>query len=133
MRRQAVADWRVADEAQNKIKKNGGGTPALDLVENPDILASIAGRGNDRPELVVGFAAETEDVVKHAQSKRKKKRCDWIVANDVAPGTDTMGGDHNEVHLVTSEGVEDWPRASKLEVAEGLAGRIAAHFADSAA
>lgn len=129
----AVADWRVADEARNKIKKNGGGAPALDLVENPDILASIAGRrGNDRPGLVVGFAAETENVVEHAKTKREKKNCDWIVANDVAPGTDTMGGDDNEVHLVTPDGVEDWPKASKIDVAAQLADRIAMHFTDIA-
>lgn len=124
----AVADWRVADEARNKIKKNGGGAPALDLVENPDILARIAGRGNDRPTLVVGFAAETENVVEHATTKREKKNCDWIVANDVAPGTGTMGGDDNQVHLVTPEGVEAWPKASKVDVAERLADRVALHF-----
>ena len=126
----AVADWRVTQEATRKIKKNGGGPPDLTLAENPDILASIAARGNARPSLVVGFAAETEDVVKHAQAKRRKKKCDWIVANDVAPGTDIMGGDENKVHLVTAAGVEDWPRASKAEVAGRLAENIAAHFAD---
>lgn len=126
----AVADWRVADEASNKIKKNGGGAPALDLVENPDILARIAGHGNDRPTLVVGFAAETENVVEHATAKREKKNCDWIVANDVAPGTGTMGGDDNQVHLVTPEGVEDWPKAAKVDVAEKLADRVALHFTD---
>lgn len=124
----AVADWRVADEVPNKIKKSSNGAPALDLVENPDILASIAGRSNDRPKLVIGFAAETEAVVKHAMAKREKKNCDWIVANDVAPGTDTMGGDYNQVHLVTPDGVEAWPKTSKIDVAARLAERIAAYF-----
>lgn len=121
----AVADWRVAENAANKIKKNGDTPPTLTLIENPDILASIAGRSNDRPALVVGFAAETENVVAYAQSKRDRKGCDWIVANDVSPETDIMGGDNNTVHLVTADGVEAWPKASKVDVARSLAARIA--------
>lgn len=125
----AVADWRVADSAQSKIKKNGGAPPSLELVENPDILASLTKRGNDRPHLVIGFAAETDDLVTNAQAKRKRKDCDWIVANDVAPGSESMGGDNNTVHLITGAGVEDWPRATKAEVAAQLARRIAEEFA----
>ena len=129
----AVADWRVADEAPQKLKKEkgGGGPPMLRLVENPDILATLsAATGTRRPPLVVGFAAETENVVPNAQAKRLRKGCDWIVANDVAPATGTFGGDANTVHLVTGDGaVEDWPTLSKAEVADRLAARIAAHFA----
>ena len=125
----AVADWRAADAADRKIKKTGDTPPALALAENPDILATLAGRGNDRPALVVGFAAETDDVVGHAKAKRQRKGCDWIVANDVSyegNGSDgVMGGDHNTVHLITDDGVEDWPTASKAEVADRLARRIA--------
>ncbi len=122
----AVADWRVADASEQKIKKGEGGTPTLTLVENPDILASIARHHTLRPRLVVGFAAETEQVVPHAKAKRERKGCDWIVANDVSPATGIMGGDANTVHLVTAEGVEDWPSASKGEVARKLVARIAA-------
>jgi len=129
----AVADWRVADEAPQKLKKEkgGGGPPMLRLVENPDILATLStATGKRRPPLVVGFAAETENVVPNAQAKRLRKGCDWIVANDVAPATGTFGGDANTVHLVTGDGaVEDWPTLSKAEVADRLAARIAAHFA----
>ena len=129
----AVADWRVADEAPQKLKKEkgGGGPPMLRLVENPDILATLStATGKRRPPLVVGFAAETENVVPNAQAKRLRKSCDWIVANDVAPATGTFGGDANTVHLVTGDGaVEDWPTLSKAEVADRLAARIAAHFA----
>ncbi|MBI1179041.1 MAG: bifunctional phosphopantothenoylcysteine decarboxylase/phosphopantothenate--cysteine ligase CoaBC [Alphaproteobacteria bacterium] len=129
----AVADWRVEDDTRQKIKKNGGRPPTLKLVENPDILAAIAGRANDRPLLVVGFAAETEQVVDYAQRKREKKGCDWIVANDVSPETGIMGGDSNMVHLVTADGVEDWPRASKADVAARLAERIALRLGETAA
>ena len=129
----AVADWRMADDSRQKIKKNGGAPPTLKLVENPDILATLSGRANDRPLLVVGFAAETENVVTHAQAKRLKKACDWIVANDVSPATGIMGGDENTIHLVTAAGVEDWPRASKSEVARLLARRIADHLREPAA
>lgn len=121
----AVADWRVADASEQKIKKGEGGTPHLSLLENPDILASIAHHSTLRPRLVVGFAAETEHVVAHAKDKRLRKGCDWIVANDVSPGTGIMGGDANTVHLVTADGVEDWPSASKAEVARRLVVRIA--------
>jgi phosphopantothenoylcysteine decarboxylase / phosphopantothenate---cysteine ligase len=123
----AVADWRVATVAGAKIKKEpGGAPPALHLVENPDILATIAGRGNDRPLLVIGFAAETGDLVDNARKKRLKKGCDWILANDVSPGTGTFGGDSNRVHLVDENGIEDWPAMSKREVARRLVDRIAA-------
>ncbi len=121
----AVADWRVEAPLARKVKKNGGAPPALALVENPDILASLASAGNARPLLVVGFAAETEDLIENAQAKRARKGCDWIVANDVSPGTGTFGGDHNSVHLVTGEGVESWPHMDKVAVAERLAARIA--------
>ncbi|NQW08436.1 MAG: bifunctional phosphopantothenoylcysteine decarboxylase/phosphopantothenate--cysteine ligase CoaBC [Alphaproteobacteria bacterium] len=125
----AVADWRVASAAEQKLKKDGGALPALTLTENPDILATLAGRENDRPALVIGFAAETENVVEHAAAKRARKGCDWIVANDVSPDTGTFGGDGNTVHLVTAEQVEDWPPLSKVEVGQRLARRIADHFA----
>src|SRR5437588_517543 len=122
----AVSDWRVANAAAQKLKKNGKGAPSLRLVENPDILATIAHRHNDRPALVVGFAAETEKIVANARAKRTKKGCDWILANDVSPGTGTFGGDRNTIHLVDGEGVEDWPLMTKREVAARLAERIAA-------
>ena len=122
----AVSDWRVATASEQKLKKNGKGPPQLRLVENPDILATIAARSNDRPSLVIGFAAETEHVVANARAKRKRKGCDWIVANDVSLGTGTFGGERNTVHLVDSETVEDWPAMTKREVAERLAERIAA-------
>ena len=121
----AVADWRVESAALQKLKKDGGGPPVLRLAENPDILARIAQRGNDRPALVVGFAAETENVVENARAKRETKGCDWILANDVSPGTGTFGGDRNTIHLVDAAGVEDWPRMTKREVAARLADRIA--------
>ncbi len=121
----AVADWRVNKDAENKIKKNGGGPPALELLENPDILAGIAAHANDRPQLVIGFAAETDNVIGNAQAKLAKKKCDWIVANDVSPETGIMGGDTTTVHLVTGHGVEDWPESSKSDVAHHLASRIA--------
>jgi phosphopantothenoylcysteine decarboxylase/phosphopantothenate--cysteine ligase len=125
----AVADWRVASEAGQKMKKEGGAPPSLKLVENPDILATLAKAGGRRPRLVVGFAAETENVVAHAQAKRARKGCDWILANDVSPATGTFGGEQNRIHLVDEGGVEDWPLLSKREVAERLARRIGEHFA----
>jgi phosphopantothenoylcysteine decarboxylase/phosphopantothenate--cysteine ligase len=125
----AVADWRVEIAAGRKLKKDGSGPPVLRLTENPDILATIAGRGNDRPRLVIGFAAETDDIVANAREKRRRKGCDWILANDVSPGTDTFGGDRNTIHLVDAQGVEDWPTMTKREVAERLGQRIAAAFA----
>ncbi len=123
----AVADWRVVGASASKIKKDGSGkVPALKLAENPDILKTIAGLpSGKRPALVVGFAAETDDVVANATAKRTRKGCDWIVANDVRPETGIMGGTENAVTLVTAEGAENWPRASKTEVARRLAGRIA--------
>ncbi|WP_371060454.1 bifunctional phosphopantothenoylcysteine decarboxylase/phosphopantothenate--cysteine ligase CoaBC [Rhodosalinus sp. 5P4] len=122
----AVADWRVADAAAQKIKKApGGDAPTLAFVENPDILAAVARRAAGRPRLVVGFAAETTDVVANATAKRARKGCDWIVANDVSPDTGIMGGAENAVTLITDAGAESWPRMSKDEVARRLAGRIA--------
>ena len=120
----AVADWRPKDVAQRKIKKDGGASePAIAFVENPDILASLS-KGARRPTLVVGFAAETDDVDAHAQAKLKKKGCDWIVANDVSVAG-TMGGDDNAVAIVKAEGIERWERMPKAEVARRLAERIA--------
>ncbi len=120
----AVADWRAAREVDQKMKKQPGqAPPPLGLTLNPDILATLAATGPRRPRLVVGFAAETEAVVPNAVAKRVKKGCDWIVANDVSG--DVMGGAENAVHLVTSKGVEDWPRMPKQEVARRLAARIA--------
>jgi phosphopantothenoylcysteine decarboxylase/phosphopantothenate--cysteine ligase len=122
----AVADWRVAGASKGKIKKvPGAPPPALELVPNPDILATIAAVGPRRPRLVVGFAAETNDLMQNAQAKRSRKNADWIVANDVSPETGIMGGEENAVHLITADGVEDWPRLAKQEVARRLAQRIA--------
>ncbi|MBV8335720.1 MAG: bifunctional phosphopantothenoylcysteine decarboxylase/phosphopantothenate--cysteine ligase CoaBC [Alphaproteobacteria bacterium] len=121
----AVADWRVETAVRQKLKKDGGGPPMLRLIENPDILSTIAHRGNDRPALVIGFAAETEDVVENARRKRLRKGCDWILANDVSPGTGTFGGDSNKINLVAADGVENWPVMTKREVAARLADRIA--------
>ncbi len=125
----AVADWRVANEGGEKIKKQGGQTPTFALVENPDILATIARREKGRPALVVGFAAETEKVIEHARAKLARKGCDMIVANDVSPETGIMGGDRNSVHLIDRDGVEDWPDLDKAEVARRLAAAIAARLA----
>jgi len=121
----AVADWRTEAEAAEKIKKDGKRLPALNLVENPDILATVARLKSGRPPLVVGFAAETEKVIEHARAKLKKKGCDLIVANDVAPGTGVMGGTSNTVHLVTRDEVETWPTLDKDEVARRLVLRFA--------
>ena len=127
----AVADWRVASEGTQKIKKDGKALPPLHLVENPDILATIAQRSEQRPRLVIGFAAETENLIANAQAKIARKGCDWIVANDVSPATGIMGGDRNTVHLLTREGgdgdgeSESWPDMSKHEVAQDLVARIA--------
>ena len=126
----AVADWRPRQVSGSKIKKQQGRTPTLELVENPDILSTIAHRKSGRPRLVIGFAAETDDVVANATAKLKKKGCDWILANDVSPATGIMGGDSNTIHLVTAAGVEDWPPQSKEDVARTLVGRIAAAFED---
>jgi len=128
----AVADWRV-EAAGQKLKKGQGGPPALTLVENPDILATLSGAGNRRPRLVVGFAAETQDLIANAKAKRQKKGCDWILANDVSAGSGTFGGDRNTVHLVTADRVEDWTPLGKREVAERLVDRIADFLAAQAA
>ncbi len=122
----AVADWRVAQPAGNKLKKDGAGSlPGLELVENPDILATLSQPGSRRPGLVIGFAAETEQVIDHATDKLRRKGCDWILANDVSPTHGVFGGDDNTVHLVTADQVESWPRMAKAEVAERLVRRIA--------
>ena len=123
----AVADWRVDREAGQKIKKDGKTLPQFSLAENPDILATVA-KGKNRPALVVGFAAETENVIAHAQAKLLRKGCDWIVANDVSPHTGIMGGDRNTVHLVTKDGVDHWPDMAKGDVAQRLVAAIAAAF-----
>jgi phosphopantothenoylcysteine decarboxylase/phosphopantothenate--cysteine ligase len=121
----AVADWRPEIVANGKIKKTTGAPPpSVVLTANPDILATLS-KGARRPALVVGFAAETENVVQHAQEKRARKGCDWIVANDVSPGTGIMGGDKNTVHLITANNIEDWPEMDKGDVGLRLAARIA--------
>lgn len=121
----AVADWRVENASGSKIKKQNGSLPELSLTENPDILAHVAQLGTDaRPPLVIGFAAETDDVIENATDKRARKGCDWIVANDVSPETEIMGGSENQVILVTEQGADQWPRLSKGDVAAKLAGRI---------
>lgn len=128
----AVADWRTADEAGQKLKKDGSGViPDLKLSENPDILATISTAGPSRPALVIGFAAETENVTEHARAKRDRKGCDWILANDVAPDTGTFGGDQNEICLISGSDAnsdERWERQSKTGVARALAARIIKHF-----
>jgi phosphopantothenoylcysteine decarboxylase/phosphopantothenate--cysteine ligase len=128
----AVADWRVAKPVDQKLKKNGGKPPRLELALNPDILATLSDANNLRPRLVIGFAAETENVVDNAIAKRKAKGCDWILANDVSPGTGTFGGEQNTIHLISAAGVEPWPTLSKGEVAERLAVQIVQHFSDRA-
>ncbi|GAB1362018.1 bifunctional phosphopantothenoylcysteine decarboxylase/phosphopantothenate--cysteine ligase CoaBC [Rhodobacter sp.] len=121
----AVADWRVANRGAQKMKKDASGhAPALEFAENPDILATVS-EGENRPRLVVGFAAETEKVVEHATAKRARKGCDWIVANDVSPSTGIMGGAENAVVIINAEGAESWPRMGKDEVARRLAAKIA--------
>ena len=122
----AVADWRVAGESPGKLKKDGSGkVPPLLLVENPDILATIGRHHTLRPALVVGFAAETANLLANAEAKLNAKGADWILANDVSPASGVMGGDENAVHLITRNGVEEWPRLPKTAVAERLVGRIA--------
>ncbi|MEQ9199015.1 MAG: bifunctional phosphopantothenoylcysteine decarboxylase/phosphopantothenate--cysteine ligase CoaBC [Rhodospirillales bacterium] len=122
----AVADWRVANRQEAKVKKtDGGGVPALELTPNPDILAELSAPGKGRPGIVIGFAAETENVIDNATAKRARKGCDWILANDVSPATGTFGGDRNSIHLVTADGVESWPALAKTDVADRLASRIA--------
>jgi phosphopantothenoylcysteine decarboxylase/phosphopantothenate--cysteine ligase len=129
----AVADWRVDKEGEQKLKKTGSGMPPLQLVENPDILATISKLGDKRPQLVIGFAAETEHLIENAKAKFARKGCDWIVANDVSPAAGVMGGDRNTVHLLTRDlhqgdgeiDVESWPVMTKEEVATALVARIA--------
>ncbi|MGH7054513.1 MAG: bifunctional phosphopantothenoylcysteine decarboxylase/phosphopantothenate--cysteine ligase CoaBC [Stellaceae bacterium] len=123
----AVADWRAESVARHKLKKDGG-APVLRLAENPDILQTLARRRDRRPALVVGFAAETDDILENARKKRARKGCDWIVANDVSPGTGVFGGERNTVHLIEADRIEDWPAMTKREVAERLAARIAERF-----
>jgi phosphopantothenoylcysteine decarboxylase/phosphopantothenate--cysteine ligase len=121
----AVADWRVANAGDHKIKKKAGqAAPELSLTENPDILSTIAQRKTQRPNLVIGFAAETENVAANAKEKLAKKGCDWILANDVSPATGIMGGDSNTIEFVTADGVEYWPPQSKEDVAKMLVERI---------
>jgi len=121
----AVADWRVASASDEKIKKTKGGLPNLDFAENPDILATVAQMKKGRPGLVVGFAAETQNVVENATAKRVRKGCDWIIANDVSPETGIMGGDENAVTVISAAGAESWPRMSKAQVAARIAAQIA--------
>ncbi len=123
----AVGDWRVAAEAGHKIKKDGGAPPTLALAENPDILAGLSAYGPLRPRLVIGFAAETEKLEEHAVAKRSRKGCDWLVANNVG-GTGIMGGNENEVLLLTEAGSEHWNRMNKLAVAQRLAAKIGDYF-----
>jgi phosphopantothenoylcysteine decarboxylase/phosphopantothenate--cysteine ligase len=122
----AVADWRAADEASHKLKKpHQGSETSLRLTLNPDILTTLAKPGPKRPRLVIGFAAETENLIENAKAKRARKGADWIVANDVWPGTGAMGGDQTQIHLITPQGVEDWPALSKDEMAARLLARVA--------
>jgi phosphopantothenoylcysteine decarboxylase/phosphopantothenate--cysteine ligase len=125
----AVSDWRVKTPAGKKIKKGAKKPPQMELVENPDILAEISRTGNARPALVIGFAAETENIVTNGQAKRETKGCDWILANDVSAGTGVLGGDENMVHLINADGVEDWPRMTKVALAIRLAQAISRNFA----
>ena len=128
----AVADWRTDNRATSKMKKSDGDLPSLTLTENPDILKTVSGLDAERPELVVGFAAETDTVVAHAQAKLARKGCDWIVANDVSPQSGVMGGDSNTIHLITRDGVDDWPKLTKAEVARRLMDRVATTLRPSA-
>ena len=121
----AVADWRIAGASDRKLKKSRDGVPALEFAENPDILKRVANMETDRPGLVVGFAAETDNVIEHATAKRKRKGCDWIVANDVSPATGIMGGSENAVILISDDGADEWPRMGKDAVAKRLAEKIA--------
>ena len=121
----AVADWKVTSASNQKIKKTKDGLPELSFAENPDILRTVSSLKGNRPALVVGFAAETNDVLENATAKRKRKGCDWIVANDVSPETGIMGGNENDVTLISNEGADNWPRMSKEEVAHQLADKIA--------
>jgi phosphopantothenoylcysteine decarboxylase / phosphopantothenate---cysteine ligase len=125
----AVSDWRPDAVFPVKLKKGHSGPPAVTLVENPDILADLSAAGPSRPTLVVGFAAETNDLEANARAKLARKGCDWIVANDVGEDAGVMGGDENEVLLLDAVGAERWPRAGKAEIARRLADRIATALA----
>jgi len=133
----AVADWRVANEGEQKLKKTEAAMPPLQLVENPDILATISKLTDTRPPLVIGFAAETEHLIDNAKAKLKRKGCDWIVANDVSPATGVMGGDRNTVHLLTRNGddiaVDSWPVMTKEQVAIELVSQVAKQIAKDVA
>ena len=124
----AVADWRMASASDQKLKKSKDGQPVLEFAENPDILATVSQMSAGRPGLVVGFAAETNDVIENATAKRARKQCDWIVANDVSPATGIMGGSENAVTLISADDAESWPRMGKDDVARRLAARIAAEL-----
>ena len=124
----AVADWRVKDAASKKIKKQAGESPSLTFTENPDILASVSALDEQRPPLVIGFAAETENVIENATAKRLRKGCDWIIANDVSPDTGIMGGHENTVTVITDDGAVSWEKMSKKAVAARLAQDIAQHL-----
>lgn len=127
----AVADWRVTDAADRKLKKQEDApVPTLSLAENPDILKTVSQMTDGRPDLVIGFAAETGNVVETAHAKRLRKGCDWIVANDVSTGTGTFGGDENTVHLITADGADAWPTMTKVAVADRLCAAIEEHFAN---
>jgi phosphopantothenoylcysteine decarboxylase/phosphopantothenate--cysteine ligase len=121
----AVADFRIATNSNKKIKKINGKIPVLEIAENPDVLATISKAKKARPELVIGFAAETHDIIPNAQLKLEDKKCDWLLANDVSEGSGTFGGENNTIHLVTADSVENWPQMTKYDVARRLAERIA--------
>ena len=125
----AVADWYVEDQGTQKIKKQNGEIPSLDFKENPDVLKTVSNHPNHRPSLVIGFAAETENVKSYANDKLIRKGCDWIIANDISGNV--MGGDDNQVHIITRDGVEDWPSMDKHEVAKNLATKIEDYFKDN--
>ncbi|MCY4499672.1 MAG: bifunctional phosphopantothenoylcysteine decarboxylase/phosphopantothenate--cysteine ligase CoaBC [Rhodospirillaceae bacterium] len=125
----AVSDWRVTTRRNQKIKKDGQSAPALELTENPDILAALARHSRHRPSLVVGFAAETENLIDNASAKRRRKGCDWIIANDVSAEAGTFGASENTVHLITERGTEAWPKLSKLDIARRLGVAIAEYLA----
>lgn len=124
----AVADWQIKNPSDQKLKKNKDGTPALEFAENPDILKNLSNHEDKRPSLVVGFAAESENIIGYAKDKLDKKGCDWIVANDISG--DVMGSDFNQVHLITNAGIEDWPPMTKAAVAEKIVEKIEQYFKD---
>ncbi len=125
----AVADWRAENVAHQKIKKNAKESPTLTLVENPDILAEVAKKTIMRPAVVIGFAAETENITANALAKLQRKSCDLIIANSVAEGTSTFGGETNQVQVIDASGVESWPPMTKAEVADGIVRRLAVELA----